>query len=87
MKRQIEARIAGIWRPTSSSQRPGMPDMLIENIGGLTDVFGKDAKAMTAGRREVLAEVSECVSKLHVDIEPAQQRSKSTRWTTSPSAR
>ena len=40
-------------------------NMLVENIGGLTEVFGKDAKAMTAGQREVLATVSESVSGLH----------------------
>ena len=66
MKRQIEARIAGdmatnIVLPAAIAYQ----NMLIENISGLTDVFGKDAKAMTAGQREVLAEVSECVSKLH----------------------
>jgi len=66
MKRQIEARIAGdmatnIVLPAAIAYQ----NMLIENISGLTEVFGKDAKAMTAGQREVLAEVSECVSKLH----------------------
>ena len=66
MKRQIEARIAGdmatnIVLPAAIAYQ----NMLIENISGLTDVFGKNAKAMTAGQREVLAEVSECVSKLH----------------------
>ena len=66
LKRQIEARIAGdmatnIVLPAAIAYQ----NMLIENISGLTDVFGKDAKAMTAGQREVLAEVSECVSKLH----------------------
>ena len=66
MKRQIEARIAGdmatnIVLPAAIAYQ----NMLIENISGLMDVFGKDAKAMTVGQREVLAEVSECVSKLH----------------------
>ncbi len=66
MKRQIEARVAGdmatnIVLPAAIAYQ----NMLIENISGLTDVFGKDAKAMTAGQREVLAEVAECVSKLH----------------------
>lgn len=66
MKRQIEARIAGdmatnIVLPAAIAYQ----NMLIENISGLTDVFGKDAKAMTTGQREVLAEVAECVSKLH----------------------
>ena len=66
MKRQIEARIAGdmatnIVLPAAIAYQ----NMLIENISGLTEVFGKGAKAMTAGQREVLAEVSECVSKLH----------------------
>ena len=66
MKRQIEARIAGdmatnIVLPAAIAYQ----NMLIENISGLTDVFGKDAKAMTAGQRDVLKEVSECVSKLH----------------------
>ena len=40
-------------------------NMLIENISGLTDIFGKDAKAMTEGQREVLAKVSESVNALH----------------------
>ena len=66
MKRQIEARVAGdmatnIVLPAAIAYQ----NMLIENISGLTDVFGKDAKVMTAGQREVLAEVAECVSKLH----------------------
>ena len=66
MKRQIEARIAGdmatnIVLPSAIAYQ----NMLIENISGLTDVFGKDAKALTAGQREVLAEVSNAVSELH----------------------
>ena len=66
MKRQIEARIMGdmatnIVLPAAIAYQ----NMLIENISGLMDVFGKDAKVMTVGQREVLAEVSECVSKLH----------------------
>ena len=66
MKRQIEARIAGdmatnIVLPAAIAYQ----NMLIENISGLTDVFGKDAKALTAGQREVLAEVSNAVSALH----------------------
>ena len=66
MKRQIEARIAGdmatnIVLPAAIAYQ----NMLIENISGLTDVFGKDAKALTAGQREVLAEVSNAVSELH----------------------
>ena len=39
--------------------------MLIDNISGLSDVFGKDAKDMTAGQREILATVSETVSALY----------------------
>jgi glutamine synthetase len=66
MKRQIEARITGdmatnIVLPAAIAYQ----NMLIENISGLTDVFGKDAKALTAGQREVLAEVSNAVSELH----------------------
>ncbi len=78
MKRQIEARIAGdmatnIVLPAAIAYQ----NMLIENISGLTDVFGKDAKAMTAGQREVLAEVSECVSKLHTSTSSLRsERSK-----------
>ena len=78
MKRQIEARIAGdmatnIVLPAAIAYQ----NMLIENISGLTDVFGKDAKAMTAGQREVLAEVSECVSKLHASASSLRgERSK-----------
>ena len=78
MKRQIEARVAGdmatnIVLPAAIAYQ----NMLIENISGLTDVFGKDAKAMTAGQREVLAEVSECVSKLHASASSLRgERSK-----------
>ena len=78
MKRQIEARIAGdmatnIVLPAAIAYQ----NMLIENISGLTDVFGKDAKAMTAGQREVLAEVSDCVSKLHTSTSSLRsERSK-----------
>ena len=78
MKRQIEARIAGdmatnIVLPAAIAYQ----NMLIENISGLTDVFGKDAKSMTAGQREVLAEVSECVSKLHTSTSSLRsERSK-----------
>ena len=78
MKRQIEARIAvdmatNIVLPAAIAYQ----NMLIENISGLTDVFGKDAKAMTAGQREVLAEVSECVSKLHTSTSSLRsERSK-----------
>ena len=78
MKRQIEARIAGdmatnIVLPAAIAYQ----NMLIENISGLTDVFGKNAKAMTAGQREVLAEVSECVSKLHTSASSLRsERSK-----------
>ena len=66
MKRQIEARIAGdmatnIVLPAAIAYQ----NMLIENISGLTDVFGKEAKALTAGQREVLADVSNAVSELH----------------------
>ncbi|MEC8113844.1 MAG: glutamine synthetase III [Bacteroidota bacterium] len=66
MKRQIEARIVGdmatnIVLPSAIAYQ----NMLIENISGLTDIFGKDAKAMTEGQREVLAKVSESVSALH----------------------
>ena len=66
MKRQIEARIAGdmainIVLPSAIAYQ----NMLIENISGLTDILGKDAKAMTEGQREVLAKVSESVSALH----------------------
>ena len=66
MKRQIEARIAGdmasnIVLPAAIAYQ----NMLIDNISGLSDVFGKDAKAMTAGQREILATVSETVSALY----------------------
>ena len=66
MKRQIEARVAGdmatnIVLPSAIAYQ----NMLIENISGLSDVFGKDAKSMTTGQREVLSEVSNAVSALH----------------------
>ena len=66
MKRQIEARIAGdmasnIVLPAAIAYQ----NMLIDNISGLSDVFGKDAKAMTAGQREILATVSETLSALY----------------------
>ena len=78
MKRQIEARIAGdmatnIVLPAAIAYQ----NMLIENISGLTDVFGKDAKALTAGQREVLAEVSNAVSELHTSTSKLrEERSK-----------
>ena len=66
MKRQIEARIAGdmasnIVLPAAIAYQ----NMLIDNIGGLSDLFGKDAEAMTAGQRDILATVSETVSSLY----------------------
>ena len=66
MKRQIEARIVGdmatnIVLPAAIAYQ----NMLIENIGGLMDIFGKEADALTSGQREVLATVSHCVSDLH----------------------
>ena len=66
MKRQIEARIAGdmatnIVIPAAIAYQ----NMLIENISGLAEVFGKEAKAMTSGQREILAQVSESVRELY----------------------
>ena len=66
MKRQIEARIVGdmatnIVLPAAIAYQ----NMLIDNIAGLTDIFGKGSEAMTAGQREILATVSETVSALH----------------------
>jgi glutamine synthetase len=66
MKRQIEARIVGdmatnIVLPAAIAYQ----NMLIENISGLTDIFGKGADALTSGQREVLVTVSESVSALH----------------------
>jgi glutamine synthetase len=66
MKRQIEARIVGdmatnIVLPAAIAYQ----NMLIENISGLTDIFGKGSEALTSGQREVLATVSESVSALH----------------------
>lgn len=66
MKRQIEARIVGdmatnIVLPAAMAYQ----NMLIDNIAGLTDIFGKGSEAMTAGQREILATVSETVSALH----------------------
>ena len=88
MKRQIEARIAGdmatnIVLPSAIAYQ----NMLIENISGLTDIFGKDAKAMTEGQREVLATVSESVSactRPHPSC--ARSEAKSTKSTTSRTA-
>ena len=66
MKRQIEARIVGdmatnIVLPSAIAYQ----NMLIENISGLTDIFGKGSEALTSGQREILATVSQCVSELH----------------------
>ena len=66
MKRQIEARIVGdmatnIVLPAAIAYQ----NMLIENISGLTDIFGKGSEALTSGQREVLTTVSESVSALH----------------------
>lgn len=40
-------------------------NMLIENISGLNDVFGKGAASLTQGQKEVLATVSETLTALH----------------------
>ena len=39
--------------------------MLIDNISGLGEVFGKGAAALTTGQREILETVSQSVSALH----------------------
>jgi len=74
MKRQIEARIVGdmatsIVLPTAMAYQ----NMLIDNITGLTDIFGKGSAAMTAGQREILATVSETVSALHSSASKLRQ--------------
>jgi len=74
MKRQIEARIVGdmatsIVLPTAMAYQ----NMLIDNITGLTDIFGKGSEAMTAGQREILATVSETVSALHSSASKLRQ--------------
>jgi glutamine synthetase len=74
MKRQIEARIAGdmasnIVLPAAIAYQ----NMLIDNIGGLSDLFGKDAEAMTAGQRDILATVSETVSSLYKSASALRQ--------------
>jgi glutamine synthetase len=66
MKRQIEARIVGdmatnIVLPAAIAYQ----NMLIDNISGLSDIFGKGSEALTVGQREILATVSETVSALH----------------------
>lgn len=66
MKRQIEARIVGdmamsIVLPAAVAYQ----NMLIENISGLNDVFGKGAASLTQGQKEVLTTVSETLSALH----------------------
>jgi len=66
MKRQIEARIVGdmatsIVLPAAIAYQ----NILIENISGLTHIFGKGSDALTSGQRDVLMMVSESVSALH----------------------
>lgn len=66
MKRQIEARIVGdmatsIVLPAAIAYQ----NILIENISGLTHIFGKGSDALTSGQRDVLMTVSESVSALH----------------------
>ncbi|MGB1384725.1 MAG: glutamine synthetase III [Flavobacteriales bacterium] len=69
MKRQIEARIVGdmasnIVLPAAIAYQ----NVLIDNIAGLTDIFGKGSDAMTAGQREILATVSETLGALHSSV-------------------
>lgn len=66
MKRQIEARVIGdlstnVVLPAALAYQ----NMLIDNISGLGEVFGKGAAALTTGQREILETVSQSVSALH----------------------
>ena len=66
MKRQIEARIVGdmasnVVLPSALAYQ----NMLIENITGLTDVFGKKGEAMSSAQRDILTQVSDAVHALH----------------------
>lgn len=66
MKRQIEARIVGdmasnVVLPSALAYQ----NMLIENITGLADVFGKKGEAMSSAQRDILTQVSDAVQSLH----------------------
>tara|TARA_B110000003_G_scaffold15065_1_gene14727 strand:+ start:6200 stop:8386 length:2187 start_codon:yes stop_codon:yes gene_type:complete len=66
MKRQIEARIVGdmasnVVLPSALAYQ----NMLIENITGLADVFGKKGEAMSSAQRDILTQVSDAVQALH----------------------
>ena len=78
MKRQIEARIVGdmatnIVLPAAVAYQ----NMLIENISGLTDVFGKAAASMTEAQRDILTSVSETLNGLHAStVKLREERGK-----------
>ena len=58
--------------------------MLIDNISGLSVVFGKDAKDMTTGQREILATVSRLSQPCtNLQMRCAKSAGKSTKLTTS----
>ena len=74
MKRQIEARIVGdmatnIVLPAAIAYQ----NMLIDNIAGLSDLFGKESAALTSGQREILQTVSTSVSALHASATKLRQ--------------
>ena len=47
--------------------------MLIDNIAGLSDLFGKESAALTSGQREILQAVSTSVSALHASATKLRQ--------------
>ena len=77
MKRQIDARIVGdmatnIVLPAAVAYQ----NMLIENISGLTDVFGKAAASMTEAQRDMTS-VSETLNGLHAStVKLREERGK-----------
>jgi glutamine synthetase len=62
MKRQIEARVIGdIATSIVTPAAVAYQNMLIENISGMNEVFGKDAAALTTSQKELLTQVSEAL--------------------------
>jgi glutamine synthetase len=65
MKRQIEARVIGdIATSIVTPAAVAYQNMLIENISGLNEIFGKAASDLTTGQREILTEVSKSLDGL-----------------------
>ncbi len=68
MKLQIESRTLGDIAqnhiiPTAIRYQ----NTIIENVKGLHDVFGKDAKSITSSQQEILIEISEHLNEIRVN--------------------